>query len=105
DDAVGVLDRRQPVGDDQRRAALRELVERLLDRALGLGVEGRGRLVEDQDRRVLQEDARDRQPLLLTARELHAALADQRVEALRQALDQLLELSPARGLEDLLVAG
>ena len=49
-DLVGVDDRRQPVRDDQRGAVGRDLGEARLDLALGLGVERRGRLVEDQDR-------------------------------------------------------
>ena len=44
-----------------------------------------GRLVEDQDRRVLEDRPGDRQPLPLAARERRAALADDRVVALRQA--------------------
>ena len=47
-----------------------------LDLLLGLGVERRGRLVEQQDARVLQDGAGDRDALLLAAGELQAALAD-----------------------------
>ena len=47
-----------------------------LDRAFVGRVERRGGLVEDQDRRVLEQRARDRHALLLAARELEAALAD-----------------------------
>ena len=79
----------------------RQLRQRLLDRPLGLGVERRGRLVEDQDRRVLQEHAGDGQALLLPARELHAALADDRVEPVGQVGDHRVEPGPARRLHDL----
>lgn len=41
-DAVGVLDRAQAVGDRDRRAVLRRLVERALDDLLGFRVERRG---------------------------------------------------------------
>jgi hypothetical protein len=41
-----------------------------------LGFERRGRLVQHQDRRVLQDHPRDRDALALAARELDAALAD-----------------------------
>ena len=41
-------------------------------------VDRRGRVVEDQDPRVDQERARDRDPLALTARERDPALADRR---------------------------
>ena len=44
-------------------------------------VERRRRLVEHQDRRVLQDDARDRDALALSAGQFHAALADMRVVA------------------------
>ena len=40
-----------------------------------------GGLVEHQDRRVLQDHARERDALALSAGELHAALADVRVVA------------------------
>ena len=50
--------------------------ERLLDRRLDLRIERRGGLVEDQDRRVLQDHPGDGDPLALAAGELDAALAD-----------------------------
>ena len=57
------------------------VLEALLDRGLDFAVERRGRLVEHQDRCVLEDDARDRDALALAAGELHAALADLRVVA------------------------
>ncbi len=51
DDAVGRDDRRQAVRDDERGAPRERVGERPLDRELRLGVEVRGRLVEDDDRR------------------------------------------------------
>ena len=62
---------------------------RLLHQALGRRVERAGRLVEQQDRPVGEQRARDRQALLLAAGQRDAALAERRVEALRQALDEL----------------
>jgi hypothetical protein len=47
--------------------------------------------------------ARDRDALALAARERQAALADARVVAVGQALDELVRLRAARGLLDLLV--
>ena len=81
DQAVHRRDRRQPMRDRDDGLALHQRVEVLLDRRLDLGVERRGRLVEDQDRRVLQQDARDRDALPLSAGQLHAALADMGVVA------------------------
>jgi hypothetical protein len=58
--------------------------QRLLHQLLAFGVERRGRLVEQQDRRVAQDGAGDRDALALAARQHDAALADRRVVALRQ---------------------
>ena len=59
----------------------RDVADRLDDPLFGERVERRGRLVEHQQVRTAQQRARDRQPLLLAARHLHAAFADHRVEA------------------------
>jgi hypothetical protein len=80
-------------------------VERAAHRLLVHRVEMRGRLVEDQDRRVLQEGARDRDALALAAAQTGAALADRRVEAVGQGwrrarsarrADRRLQLLPPR---------
>ena len=55
EDLVGVDDGRQAVGDDDGRAAGGDVAQGLLDRRLGAAVERAGRLVEDQDRRVLEQ--------------------------------------------------
>ena len=77
-------DRREAMRDRDRRPPRGEAVERLLHLPLGPGVERARRLVEHQDRRVAQDRARDRDALLLAAREAVAALADDGVVALGQ---------------------
>ena len=67
-----------------------QAVEALLDRRLDLAVEGARRLVEDQDRGVLEQDPGDRDPLALAAGQLHAAFADMGVIA--AAAVRVLEL-------------
>ncbi len=62
--------------------------QRELDLLLGRGVDRRGRVVEDQDPRVGEDRARDRDPLALAARQRQPALADHRVVALGQRLDE-----------------
>ena len=76
--------RRQPVGDDEGRAALERRGQRLLHRGLGLRVEVGGRLVEDHDPRLGQQQPGDRQALALAARQPVAALADHGVETVGQ---------------------
>ena len=104
DDLIGERDRRQAVGDDERRAPRHRLVERELDLALGRGVDGGGGVVEDQHARVGQQRAGDRQALALAAGQRQPALADLRLEALGQARDELVGLCAPRRVFDLLPA-
>ena len=103
DDLVGVAHGREPVGDRDRRAPLGQPLELGLDGRLGLRVERARRLVEDQHRRVAQDRPRDRHPLLLAAREAVAALADDRVVAVGQRRDQVVDPRRPRRVLDLLV--
>ena len=99
-DLVGVDHGREAVRDDQRGAAGGDALERFLERLLGAAVQGRSGLVEDEDRRVLQEHAGDGDALLLAAGELEAALADRGGVALGQAGDEVVDLGgPGRGLD------
>ena len=92
DDLVGADDGGEPVRDHQRGAALGHALERVLDFLLGVAVERRGRLVEQQDRRRLQDGAGDGDALLLAAGELQAALADLGLVALRRQADEAVDL-------------
>ena len=62
-------------------ASAHRLRECGLDDCLVLGIDVRGRFIQDQDRRVLQEGAGDRQSLPLSAREAQATFADNRAVA------------------------
>ncbi len=72
------------MGDHECRAIFHQALQRRLDDALGFRIEGRGRLVENQDRRIFEQGASDRDALTLPTREQHAAIADHRVETRRQ---------------------
>ncbi len=82
-DPVGLEHGRQAVRDDQRRPPAPQLLERLLNQPLALGVERAGRLVEKQHRRIAEDRTRDRDPLALAARQANALLAQEAVEAFR----------------------
>ena len=84
DDPAGLADRRQPVRDDDRRAPGEQPPQPGLDAPLGVQVDVRGRLVEDEDPRVGDQRAGEREELALAGRELRAALADLGVEPVRQ---------------------
>ena len=102
-DAVEAAHRGQPVRDGDDGAAVHEAAERFADQLLRFAVERGGRLVEQQQRGVLQEGAGDGDALALPARQADAAISDQRVEPLRQLLDELAAAGRFRGLPDLVV--
>src|ERR1700754_921488 len=66
-DLVGVADRREPVRGHQRRPGGKRGLERTLDRRLRLRVQVCGGLVQDDDRRRLQQQPGQRDALLLPA--------------------------------------
>jgi len=70
DDAAGLADRRQAVGDDDRRAPGEQAAQAVLDLAIGVQVDVRRRLVEDQDAGVGRERAREGDELALPRGEL-----------------------------------
>src|SRR5262245_15383215 len=83
-DAVGASRGRQPVRDDDRRTPRHEVLERTLYRMLGTGIEVRRRLVEDEDGRVGQRGAGERNELPLPRRKARTAFTDLGVEAVRE---------------------
>ena len=104
-DAVGADHARQPMRQDQGRASGREAVDRLLDHRLVFGVDRGESLVEDQDRRIAQQRAGDRQALALPAGQHDPALADHRRITLRQGHDELVRVGVARRGFELLPVG
>src|SRR5438132_2778692 len=90
----GVADGGEAMGDHEGGAAPHHLVERELDEPLGRRVEGTGRLVENEDRRILEQRPRDRQALALAAGQRAAALSDRGAEALRMGFDEAERLCP-----------
>ncbi len=83
--------------DHDARALAHHATKALEDLGFGVGVDGRERVVEDEDARVLRDRACDRRPLLLAAGQRHAALADHRVVPRREVLDVLAELRHLAG--------
>ena len=88
------------MGDDDQRPVATESRDRLVDAFLGGAVQRARRLVEDQDLRIAQQRARDRDPLSLTSRELHSAVAEHRVVAVRELGDEVVGSCAPGGLDD-----
>ncbi|CAA9321894.1 MAG: hypothetical protein AVDCRST_MAG40-1504, partial [uncultured Gemmatimonadaceae bacterium] len=105
EDEVRARDRGQAVGHHERRPPLHEPLERGEDDGLRARVDRGGRLVEDEDRRVLEEGAGHRDALALAARQARPALAEEGVVALGQGGDEVVRVRGARGLLHLEVRG
>ena len=71
-DAVGMANRAQAMGDHERRPAVQQLLEALLDQPLALAVQVAGGFVEDEDPGIGQNGSRDCEPLALTAAQAHS---------------------------------
>ena len=76
DHAVEIAQGRKPVRDRDHGAAPHQTAERLANGFFGFTVQRRGRLVKQQDRRILEERARDGDALTLAAGEFDAAIAN-----------------------------
>src|SRR5690625_311612 len=101
DDPVRIADGGEAVGDHERGTPPGQFGQRQLDLPFGLRIEGRCRLVKDENGRVLQEDTGNRQALLLAAREPHTSFTDDGIESQRQALQQVVKLRLAGRIQDL----
>src|SRR5437660_2914100 len=77
----------------ERRAALHQRLERVLHQTLRFRIKRTCRLIENQNRRVLQQRASDRDSLSLTSRELHPSLADDCVVPIREFSDEFMRVS------------
>src|SRR2546425_789030 len=100
DDLVSAHDRREAVGDHDRRRALDHAVDGPMHQALRLAVERARGLVQDQDRGVRDDRAGDCHALALAAREAGPAVADHRVVPVGQRHDEVVRVRDLRGAED-----
>jgi len=74
-DPVDIRDGGESVADYNRRSPLRRSIEGPLHRRLAVNVQGRGRFVQQKDRWSSNQSTRNRDPLLLPARQLGSPLA------------------------------
>ena len=85
DDAIGRANRGQPVRDRDDGRGARNVREGRTHRLLGLAVDARRRLVEQQHARATGERARNGHELLLPRGQARAAFAELRCVALLEA--------------------
>src|ERR1035438_10125546 len=91
----------EPMRDDKRSAPLHQIGEPFLYQGFRPGIETRGGLVENQKAGVGLDGARDRDPLALTARQLHSTLADDGVVLQLIFLGKLIHTGNGTSAEEL----
>ena len=91
--------------DHERGAMTHQFFQRRLHQRLAFGIERGGGFVEQQQRRIAQDRARDRDALALAARQRHAALAELRLESARQPAQEFGGMGEIGGALDLGIAG
>src|ERR1700730_277429 len=88
------------VGDDESGGGGPQVVERPLHLAFGFGIERRGGLVEEEDRRVLEEGPRNGDAGALAARKLRPVLAHGSIVAVCELGDEVVGVGGAGGGDD-----
>ena len=81
-DLVSVLDGAQSVGDGHSGACLHQSFQRILYQSFTFSIECRSGLVEDKDRRILQNSSGDGYALALTTTESATSITYVGIEAL-----------------------
>ena len=102
-DQVGVHDRRQAMRDHKARAPAHERVHSTTDGELGARVHARRRLVQDENRRVVEQHACDGQQLTLALADALGIVGHARVVALRHGAHKEVDPRGTSGRHDLIV--
>ena len=89
--------RGEAMGDDEGRTVLHQMLERLLYEPFGLGVERRGSFVENEHGWILEDRARDTEPLSLSSGEAAASVAYHGPVSLLHGGDELMCIGNACG--------
>ena len=102
-DAVGVLDRGNPLRDDKLRRTRNFIPERFPNHRIRFGIDGGSRVVENQDFRLFEQCARDAKPLLLTAGYVCAAALYVGIVTVRKSRDKFIRAGKLTNADQLLV--
>ena len=81
DDFIRIADGTQPVGDGEHRSSFHQSFQGFDDQSLRFGIQGCSRFIENQDRVIADDCARDADTLPLTAGEGISAVADERSDS------------------------
>ena len=101
-DLIAVADRGQTVGDDERCSALQHRIEASLQCFLGLHVDTRGCLIENQNRRIGKQCSGKRDQLFLALAQHGTALAHLCLVAVRHFADEFVRTHGFACIDNLL---
>ena len=102
---AGLPDGAEPVRNDEGRPPMHQFAQALLDEGLAFGVQVGSRFIQDDDLGVGQYGAGDGDALPLPAGKLDAPLADQRIQAVFEAVGEFVDVGGPDGLLQLLLRG
>ena len=98
---VGKIHEVEAMGDDNQRASSSDFLEQSFRIRLRVHVESRNGFVENQDRSLAQDSARETDPLTLSAGQRDTAFTNQRVVTIGQLADEVGGADEASRLHDL----
>src|SRR5215467_6757817 len=90
--------------DYDGRSSFHEMIERLANAELGLGVDAGGRFIENEVARIMRQRSGEADELLLASGKSAAALAHRLIEAIGQRLNKIEQIHPAGSGHQLFVA-
>ena len=91
--------------DHNGRAVANQICDGPLDQPFGFRIQRRSRFVQNQDGRIEQDGARNREALSLSTGKKSATLADHGIITVGQFHDEIVRKSDAGGSLNLFVAG
>ena len=96
-DEVGIHDRRQTVRDHKARTPAHKRVHGTADGKLGARIHARRRLIQNENRRVVEQHARNGQQLALALTDAFGIVSHTRVVALRHSAHEEVDLRGTSG--------
>ena len=92
DDFIGILYRRDALGNDELGGVRYLLLESGPDQRVRTCIHGAGRIIKDQNLRLFHQSARDAEPLSLATGNICATFFYISVVSIREALDEFIGL-------------
>ena len=105
DDLIRTFDRGKTMSDGDRCAVFGKFFQAFLDLSFTLIIQCTGSFIQDQDRRVFQEDTGNGNPLLLTTGETGTTFSDKGFILLWKFHDKVVDVCTFCSGNDLFVRG